>query len=270
MTTIAEYRGSKELLANLTLRELRSKYKRSFLGWTWSLVNPLVNTLVYTVVFLDFFGAHAVKGSPSGLTIYSLYLLCAMLPFNYVQSTVMGSIGSLIGNGNLIKKTYFPRDLLPAATTLSNLVSHGIEMGLLTVILVIFGQWRVLPFLPIVLLLMVVTAVFACGMALMFSIINVYFRDVEHFMAIFFLLWFYGTPIIYPLTQPQLARHPGVIDLLKINPMTDMSLAFRAVMYDGTWPPLWSTVYFVASAVVMFAIGYKVFARMEGRLAEEL
>ena len=268
MTTIAEYRGSKELLANLTLRELRSKYKRSFLGWTWSLVNPLVNTLVYTVVFLDFFGAHAVKGSPSGLTIYSLYLLCAMLPFNYVQSTVMGSIGSLIGNGNLIKKTYFPRDLLPAATTLSNLVSHGIEMGLLTVILVVFGQWRVLPFLPIVVLLMAVNAVFACGMALMFSIINVYFRDVEHFMAIFFLLWFYGTPIIYPLGQ--IGHHPLILTILKINPMTDMSTAFRAVMYNGTLPPLLPTAYFVASAVVMFAIGYKVFARMEGRLAEEL
>ncbi|MCU4185588.1 ABC transporter permease [Acidiferrimicrobium sp. IK] len=268
MTTVAEYRGSRELLVNLTLRELRSKYKRSFLGWTWSLVNPLVNTLVYTVVFLDFFHAHAVKGSPSGLTIYSLYLLCAMLPFNYVQNTVMGSIGSLIGNGNLIKKTYFPRALLPAATTLSNLVSHGIEMALLIVILLAFGQWRVLPFLPIVVLLMVVNAIFALGMALMFSVLNVYFRDIEHFMGIFFLLWFYGTPIIYPLTQ--IGHHPAIMTILKINPMTDMAAAFRAVMYSGTWPPLLSTAYFVASAFVMFGIGYAVFSRMEGHLAEEL
>src|SRR5579875_3584867 len=98
MTTVAEYRSSRELFNNLTLRELRSKYKRSFLGWTWSLVNPLVNTLVYTVVFLYFFHIHPSKAEPSGLNVYALSLLCAMLPFNFMQTTVMTSIGSLIGN----------------------------------------------------------------------------------------------------------------------------------------------------------------------------
>jgi ABC-type polysaccharide/polyol phosphate export permease len=268
MTTLAEYRASRELFNNLTLRELRAKYKRSFLGWTWSLVNPLVNTIVYTVVFLDFLHLKGAIGSPSGLNVYALYLLCAMLPFNFFQNCVFGCMGSLMGNANLIKKTYFPRDLLPAASVMSNLVSHAIEMGLLIVILLAFGQWRLLPFLPLVIVLMAVTAIFALGFGMMVAVLNVYFRDIEHFMQIFFLLWFYGTPIIYSFTQ--IGNHPGIIEALKVNPMTDMSLAFRAVLYDGTWPSLLDTSYYIVSALAIFAIGYKVFARLEGRLAEEL
>lgn len=268
MTTLAEYRSSRELFNNLTLRELRSKYKRSFLGWTWSLVNPLVNTIVYTVVFRYFLHLSGYIGNPSGLNVYALYLLSAMLPFNFFQTCVFGCMGSLTGNANLIKKTYFPRDLLPAASVASNLVSHAIEMGLLMVVLLAFGDWRILMFLPLTIVLIAVTAVFSLGFGMLAAILNVYFRDVEHFISIFFLLWFYATPIIF--TFQQIGHHPIVIDLLKINPMTDMALSFRAVLYDGVLPSPIDMGYYVVSSFVLLAIGYKVFSRLEGRLAEEL
>src|ERR1700730_621325 len=153
MTTLTEYRASRELFNNLTLRELRSKYKRSVLGWTWSMLNPLSTMLIFTVVFKLILKVHAPPGRPSGLNVFALYLLCGLLPFSYFQNNLTGSTGSLVGNANLIKKTYFPRELLPAANVGSNLVSHLIEMGLLLAALVLFGNVKALLYLPVVLAL---------------------------------------------------------------------------------------------------------------------
>lgn len=268
MTALSEYRGSRELFNNLTLRELRSKYKRSFLGWAWSLVNPLVNTMVYTIVFLYFLHIKGTAAEPSGLNVFALRLLCAMLPFNFFQNSVFGCIGTLVGNGGLIKKTYFPRALLPASSVAANLVSHAIEMGLLVIVLLCFGQWRLIPFLPIVAFLMLVTAVFSLGFGMLASILNVYFRDIEHFMVILFLVWMYGTPIIY--TFQQIGNNPLIIDLLRANPMTEMALSFQAVLYAGALPSPVDVGYYVLSAIVVLLIGHLVFQRLEGRLAEEL
>ncbi|MGH7749905.1 MAG: ABC transporter permease, partial [Candidatus Dormibacteria bacterium] len=195
MTSIAEYRASRELFINLTLRELRSKYKRSFLGWTWSLINPLLNVLIYTLVFAVIARVPPPVGKPSGLHVYALFLMCALLPWNFFQSSVMSSIGSLTSNANLIQKTYVPRELLPAAAVGANLVSHLIEMTLLVGILQIWGDYWALIYLPLTLLLILTTALFGLGLGLLLSVLNVYFRDIQHFMGIFFLMWFYATPI---------------------------------------------------------------------------
>ena len=269
-TSLAEYRAHRELLANLTLRELRSKYKRSVLGWAWSTINPLVYMVVYTVVFLYFFHAKILPGEPSGLNSYALFLLCGMLPFNYLQSSVMGSLGSLTGNSNLIKKTYFPRELLPASTVIANLVSHVIEMSILLVVLLAFGNWRALVYLPITVFLIFALAIFALGLGLALSSLNVYFRDIEHFLGIFFLVWFFLTPIVYSFDTLGSAGKPWVKDLLKLNPMTDAVLSFRATLYDGTHPGLFQLLYFVGWAVAAFFAGRAIFNRLEGGLAEEL
>ena len=266
MTSVAVYRSSRELYTNLVLRELRSKYKRSFLGWAWSTVNPLAIMVVYTLVFKYFLRIHVPPGEPSGLNVFALWLLCAMLPWNYFQNSVSGSIVSLTGNSNLIKKTYFPRELLPGATVGANLVSHAIEMGLLLVALLAFGNYRALEFLPFTLFLMLVMATFALGFGLLLSALNVYFRDIEHFMTIVFLVWLYLTPIIYPIT----AVPAHIRSILKLNPMTDASLCFRATLYDGTHPGWLELGYFVTWAAAMVVIGLVVFSKLEGRLAEEL
>lgn len=265
-TTIAGYRSAKELFSNLVLRDLRSKYKRSFLGWTWSLINPLFLTFVYTIVFEYFLKNQPLKAHPSGLRVFSLYLLCGMLPWNFFQASIFGSIGSLVGNANLIKKTYFPRDLLPASTVASNLVSHAIEMGLLLVALLGFGNWRALELLPVTVFLMLVTGVAALGLGLALSVLNVYFRDIEHFMGLLFLMWFFMTPIVYNISN---LSH-GIQVVLKLNPMADGIQCFHSVLYDGALPGGLELSYFVAFAVVSFVVGRLVFNRFEGRLAEEL
>jgi lipopolysaccharide transport system permease protein len=266
VTSIAAYRSQKELYANLALRELRSKYKRSFLGWAWSLVNPLAILVVYTIVFKLFL---KVKPEPgvNGLDIFALWLLCGMLPWTYFQLSVQGCIGSLTSNGNLIKKTYFPRELLPAATVGANLVSHAIEMGLLLLALLAFGDWQALEYLPFVILLTAFMAMFALGLGLLLSALNVYFRDIEHFMNIFFLVWLYMTPIIYPTNLPGVQKY---LPILKLNPMTDAVLSYRNALYYGTHPGWLEMGYFFAWAIGTFFLGRMVFNRLEPGLAEEL
>lgn len=272
MTAVAEYRKSRELYSNLTLRELRSKYRRSALGWGWSMFNPLANMLVYTVVFSVFLKVKPPVGNPSGIHVYALFLMSAMLPWNFFSNCVTGSIVTLISNGNLIKKSYFPRELLPASAVGANFVMHLIEMGILTGVLVAFGNWRALVYLPVTFVLIVIMATFALGVGLLFSILNVYFRDIEHFTNILFLIWMYMTPLLYPPSY--LAAHTvhgvSLLTLAKINPMTDFAAAFRATMYNGTMPTLYGFLYITAAATSALAVGLYVFARLEGRLAEEL
>lgn len=266
MTSVATYSASRELFANLTLRELRSKYKRSFLGWAWSMVNPLATMVVYTIMFKYFLRIHIESGRPSGLDVWALFLLCGLLPWNFFSIGVNSSIASLISNEALIKKTYFPRELLPASAVAAALVTHLIEIGLLIVALLGFGNYRLLPFLPIVLLLTMIMCVFSLGFGLLLSSLNVFFRDVQHFVSILFLIWLYMTPIVYPYYD---VPH-RLQSFLKLNPMTDMALSYQAVLYDGAHPGWLQMGYFGLWALGFLVLGLYVFNRLEAGMAEEL
>ena len=274
MTTLAEYAASRELMANLTLRELRAKYKRSLLGWAWSLLNPLATMLIFTLVFRFFLKIQAPRGEPSGLKNFAFYLMCGLLAWNYLVAGVMGSIGTLIGNANLVKKTYFPRELLIASLVASAVVSFLIELALLAVALLVFGS-VVLPFLPVVLLLVALLTLFATGLGLAFSVLNVYFRDVQHLVNILFQVWFYLTPIVYPIDLvPQHAvifgRNLPTRALLEPNPMVGFVESFRDLLYDLRTPPLGTLTYLLVVSTAVFGAGLYLFGRLEGRLAEEL
>lgn len=274
MTTLADYAASRELMANLTLRELRAKYKRSLLGWAWSLLNPLATMLIFTLVFRFFLKIQAPRGEPSGLKNFAFYLMCGLLAWNYLVSGVMGSIGTLIGNANLVKKTYFPRELLVASLVASCVVSFLIELGLLSVALLLFGS-VVLPYLPVALLLVILLTLFATGLGLAFSVLNVYFRDVQHLVNILFQVWFYLTPIVYPidLVPPHaviFGRNLPTRALLELNPMVGFVESFRDLLYDLRLPPLGMIAYLMVTSITVFGGGLYLFGRMEGRLAEEL
>lgn len=274
MTTLAEYRTSMELLNNLTLRELRSKYKRSILGWTWSLLNPLATMMIFTLVFRFFLRINPPESRATGLHNFAVYLLCGLLPWNFMTNAVSGSMGSLVGNANLIKKSYFPRELLVISQVGSWIVSLLIEMALLAVALILLGN-MVLPWLPVAILLIVTLTLFVTGLSLFFSVLNVYFRDIEHFVGILFQVWFYLTPIVYPSTLVPLrsdifGHDLPVRALLHLNPMFDFVHAFRTLLYDLEMPAFLSLAYLVIVSLITFAGGLLLFGRLEGRLAEEL
>lgn len=264
-------RSNRDLFLNLTLRELRGKYKRSALGWAWSLLNPLATMAMFSVVFRFFLKVEVERGDPSGLHVFAFFLLCGLLPWNLTANGILGGMGSLLGNANLIKKVYFPRSLLVGASTAALAVSLLIELAVLSVALVVVGN-LVVPWLPAVLATVAVQTLFVFGIALLLAVLSVYFRDLEHLMGILLQLWFYATPIIYPpsLATDALADRPLLRWLYEANPMYRFVAIYRDLLYHLRGPRLADLLAVLIATVVTLVVGVTVFRRLEPRLAEEL
>lgn len=268
MSVLSDFRNSQDLLANLALREIRGKYKRTALGQIWSLVNPIAIMAVYSIVFSLLLKAHPPKGNPSGLDVFALWLSCGLLPWLFFANVVTSGMGAVLANANLIKKVYFQRETLVVADALSWLFTFCIEMVVLVVAILIFGGDPLL-YLPGVIALMALLFLFGTGLALLLSVANVYFRDTQHFISIFMQIWFYATPIVYPAALV-FSQHPRVAFWYRLNPMERFSEAFRSLLYDNRWPTLNNIAFLVVVSVVVLALGLAVFRRFQGRLAEEL
>ena len=270
MSSVAEIVESRELIANLTLRELRGRYKRSVLGWTWSLLNPLSTVVIYSIVFGVLLKADPPTGDPSGLHNFTVWLLCGLLPWNFFGGGLNGAMGVLTGNAGLIRKVYFPREGLVLSFVASMLVTFIIEMGVLLVILVLFGN-NIWPWLPLVAVLMAVQTVFITGFALALSVLNVYFRDIQYLVgAILLQAWFFLTPIVYPINLVDEQASPAVARLYTLNPMVRYVETYRDLLYDNRGPTLVNCIYLTVTAAVTLGIGMWIFRRYEARLAEEL
>lgn len=274
MPTISELRSSRELYVNLTLRELRGKYKRSVLGWFWSMLNPLATMAIFSLVFAFFLRIDVPVGDPSGLETFAFFLLCGLLPFNFLSASLTGGMSALVGNANLVKKVWFPRELLVAANTSSAGVGLLIELGVLCAALLVAGNF-VIPWMVPALGILALQVVFVFGLALLLSVLNVYFRDLEHLVGIGLQVWFYATPIIYPLSLVEDALTgerdlDGLFTLYQLNPLARFVEAYRACFYDLRWPELETVGYLVLVSFGMLALGAAVFNRFEPRLAEEL
>jgi ABC-2 type transport system permease protein len=271
MTTVLELRRHRELFSNLTLRELRGKYKRSALGWGWSMINPLAQMAIFSLVFGFFLKVEPPVGEPSGMQVFAFFLLCGLLPWTFLANGLTGGMGSLLANANLVKKVWFPRQLLVASTVASFGVSFLIEMGVLTVALLIAGN-MVLPWVLPVVVVILIQAAFVLGLALALSVWSVYFRDLEYLVGIALQFWFYATPIVYPISvvEEALDERTGPLRLYELNPMTRFVEVYRDLFYSMRWPALGTMAYLVGCAAVSLAIGWTAFGRLQGRLAEEL
>lgn len=267
--------SSRELIINLTRREVAGKYKRTALGHLWSLLNPLATMLVYTLVFAVILKTRPDRGEPSGLHNYALYLMCGLLPWAFFSNGVTGGMSALIGNSNLVQKVYFRRDALVIAQVFALLVTFLFEMLVLVVALLAFGGMP-LPWIPLALVGIALLTLFGLGVALLMSVANVYFRDTQHFISIAFQLWFYLTPIIYPLSLVQKRLHAdhlfgvSLYDIYELNPMTRFLQMFRNLLYDNRVMAWGDLAYCAAATAVVLIVGGVVFSRFEGRMAEEL
>jgi len=266
---IKEIAASRNLLWNLTLRELRSKYRRSVLGWSWSLLNPLAQMAIYTFVFGLLFGAKAPVGDPSGITTYGLYLLTGIIPWGFFALICSVGLQSILSNTNLVRKVAFARESLVLSQVLFCFVQFSIEMSLVCLVLLIAGS-AILPWLPMTLLLMVLMACFAGGIALVLSVSAVFFRDLPYLWTIINQLWFFATPVIY---DPKIieGKVPAVVEeVLHWNPTAVFIRAFRATTYHGTAPKLHDIGALVVAATISLIIGLATFNKLKRRLAEEL
>ena len=277
MSLTDDLRASKEILSNLTMREVRGKYKRSVLGQTWSLLNPIASLAIYSVVFGFVLRAEPPPGEPSGIDIFTLWLACALLPWNFFANTVTGGMNALLGNANLVQKVYFPRYTLIVSNMLAGLVTFGFELLVLTVIAVMCGS-KVWIWIPLVIVFVVFLALFGLGIGLMLSIANVYFRDTAQFVGIGMQVWFYATPIVYPVTliaAQQLkweaeGRNIPLVWLYSLNPMERFVTIFRNLLYDNRLPAWGDMGYCIGAAAVSLGLGAMVFSKYQARIAEEL
>jgi lipopolysaccharide transport system permease protein len=271
MTSVLDLRRHRELFANLTLRELRGKYKRSALGWGWSMLNPLAQMAIFSLVFGYVLRIEPPVGDPSGLHVFAFFLLCGLLPWTFLANGLTAGMGSLLANSNLVKKVWFPRQILVASTVASFGVSFLIEMGVLAVALLIAGN-MVVPWIVPVFLVLVVQTAFVLGLALALSVWSVYFRDLEYLVGIALQFWFYATPIVYPisLVEDQLGSDSTLFTIYGMNPMTRFAEVYRDLLYSMRGPTLGAMAYLVGCAVVSLVVGWIAFDRLEGRLAEEL
>lgn len=269
MSSAAELVARRELLWNLTLREMRGRYKRSVLGWTWSMLNPLATMLIYTFVFGVVLRGTPPAGDPSGLQVFALFLVCALLPWNFFAVSVSVGMASVVGNGGLVKKVAFPREHLVLSAVLAGLMTFGIELGVLSVVLLAAGN-MVLPWLPLVVLVALLLTVFVAGIALALAAGNVYFRDLTYLWGIVVQAWFFATPIVYPSSLVA-DRVPGWVHRIYDDlPMAVVARLFRALLYDLRWPAPTDLGLLTAYAAASLAFGWWVFDRLEGRFAEEL
>lgn len=269
MSTLTELRATRELFWNLTLRELRTRYKRSVLGWTWSLLNPLSTTLIYSFVFVVLFDATPPIGERSGLDVFGLYILCAILPWNFMSIGVGTSMGSVIANGSLVKKVAFPREHLVLASVAACLVTMFIELGVLAIVMLFFGHLVLLQ-LPGVLLAAALLSAFVAGLGLLLAAGNVFFRDLGHLWGIVLQMWFFLTPVVYTPDLVQDKAPEWAFELYIHQPMAVAVEVFRNLLYDGTYPSVAQLGWMLLWGATALWLGWSVFKRLAPRFPEEL
>jgi len=265
VTQVWSYRG---LIGNLAQRELKSRYKRSILGWAWSLINPAATLGIYAVVFGTIMRVVPPVAGNGHLQSFALYLFCGLIMWNFFNAVVVGSMGALLGAGPLLKKVYFPPECPAMANVLTVLIQTGIEAGILVFVLVLVGNlsWTVLLF-PYLLLLL---ALFSLGIGLVLSLLNVYLRDINYLVSIAMNLLFYGTPIVYTYTLVQDNAPEWAQLLVKLNPLTQFVGASRDIFYGMEVPSLTRMAGLTAVSALTFLAGWTIFTTKSKDVSEEL
>jgi lipopolysaccharide transport system permease protein len=260
MRELVRYR---QLVRNLTMRDLRVRYRRSALGTAWSLLNPLVMMLIYVGVF-------SLLLRVVVLPDYWAFVLSGLLPWMFMSNAIVGAASSFINNSHLIMKVHFPIESLTISVILANMVN------LLISLLVFFAIELVIrrPLGPSLILLPVVllaTLGLTTGIGLMVAALTVYFRDMEHLLQLALTALFYLSPIIYPLDTRILPHAASqYLDYFRLNPFSWYLETYHAILYWGTWPdPRLFTLMMISAALTLVA-GYAWFLRMRNRLPEEL
>jgi lipopolysaccharide transport system permease protein len=257
LNEIKEIYKYRTMLINMVKRDLRTRYKASVLGFLWTFINPLLQLVIYTVIFSTIMRANVEN--------YAMFLFVTLIPWICFSTAMLTSTNIVISNSNLIKKIYFPRTILPIATAVSGLVNMLFSFLIVFIALFIFRIHIGMPLLalPIV---MIIEFIFTLGICFIVSAVNVYFRDMEHILGIVSMGWFYLTPIIYPVNMiPQ-----KYMKLFFLNPMTSIILPYRDILFNNIFPDakLLFVSFLISIGVLVF--GYTVYQKLQRGFAEEI
>ncbi len=249
----------REAIRTMVRRDLTVRYSNSALGILWSLFNPLLMTAVYTLVFTFLFR--------NNIPHFPVFFLAGLLPWNFLVGTLLGSVSAIVGNGHLISRVYFPRDILPLATILANLVNFLLALVVLFALALLerIPLGLSLVALPIVILLQ---CGFSLGLGLFLAALNVHFRDAQQVVEVLVQAWFFLTPIIYPL---DFIKTPDLRLLVKIlNPMAALIESYRAILYAGQFPDWGVLGITTLQMLVLLVFGYWFFHKNSANFVEQL
>lgn len=248
--TVQRFVNYTPLMKELVQRDLKVKYRRSVLGYLWSLLNPLLMMCIMTFIFSAFF--------KSDIPNFSLYLICGQTLWTFFSESTTMAMNSVVANGALIKKVYIPKFIFPISRVMSSFVTMTFSLAAILVVM-LFTQarlyWTSLLFpLPLLMLF-----VFCCGIGLVLAALATYFRDVTHIWGVATTAWMYATPIFYdPKILPENVRN-----ILRLNPMYHMLNTFRELIVYGQLPGVGQWVICAVSAIGMLLVGLWVFAKMQ-------
>lgn len=271
----------RELLANMTRREVKTRHKNSLLGAAWNLLNPLLQLAIYSVVFTYFLA--------SGTPRYPLKLLSGLVIYQFFSMGVTGATTSIVSNAPLIKKISFPREVLPLAAVGSSFSTFYFRFCILCVGLAVFRQSPEWSMLWLLIPIVIIVLIMASGLGLLLAGLNVLYRDVQHFLDLALMALFWFTPIIYAydFVGGAAERIFGYERIAMLNPMSPLVVAFQRVMYNPTnftieeqanfqrmlRPSWWYVENLAISAVfalVLLYFGWRVFTKIEADFAERL
>ena len=255
---VKEQYDFRELLYQMTRRDLMLRYKQTIMGFGWAIFMPIVNTVIFSVVFTRV--AHIDVGVP-----YPVFAYCGLLAWNFFASSLKFSVSSLTTNTNLVAKVYFPREIFPFSAVAVAVVDLAVGATVLAGMMVYYR----LPLAPAALFLpviVVVEIIFTAGVALLLAMANLFYRDVKYLFEVVITMWMFATSVVYPVD-----RVGGVLGVvLTLNPMTPIVDAYRAVLLRGEMPAAGPFAAAAALSVVVMAVAWVLFHRAEFQFAENV
>lgn len=258
---IYEYR---QMIFSLVRKELRGRYKGSVLGFLWTFINPLLQLVVYTMVFSVIMRSNIEK--------YYLFLFVALVPWIFFSASLTGGSGSVIASADMVKKIYFPREVLPISYVTSAFVNMILSFLVVFVVLIVTG-YGINPvavlFMPII---MIVEYVLCLGIALLAAAVSVFFRDLQYILGIIAMAWQFLTPVMYSqeMVEEALLNHPKLMYIWNLNPTTPIINAYRQILYYKQVPDIGTLMSAVVLGIVVCVIGAVTFRILQKGFAEEL
>lgn len=258
MQKIRELYHYREMIASLVRKDLKGRYQGSILGFLWTFINPLLQLLVYTAVF-----SVILK---NGIPHYYMHLFVTLVPWIFFASSLTTGSRLVLDQKNMIKKIYFPREVLPLAYTVSSFCNMLFSFVIVFIVIAVMGlgvNWSALPWLIPV---MLIQFVLVLGVNLITSAVTVYVRDLEHIMGVLNMAWMYLSPVVYGISYvPESWRR-----VYMFNPMTPLLLSYRDILYYKTSPDGMHLLLSLGMSLLVLCIGMLLFGKLQRRFAEVL
>lgn len=256
MKIMKELYRYREMIFRLVKRDLKGRYKGSLLGFLWTFINPLLQLIVYTMVFSTILR--------SGVEDYYIYLFVALVPWIFFSTSVSSGASVIWTQQDMVKKIFFPRIVLPISFVTAQFVN--MILSFIVVIIVLeatkYGySIESLLYLPII---MLIEYILALGFAMIVSAVTVYLRDLEYLLTIITMAWQFLTPVFYGMNQVP----DKILPILLMNPMTPIIIAYRDILYYKQIPNMETLIHACTFSIGIFLIGYVVFTRLQRRFAE--